>query len=61
MDNNQKQQAKLYIFIALSLITAMLAYTIESWRWGAAAFTVGFLLISIFTYFSIRKQDNGGE
>ena len=61
MDNNQKQQAKLYIFIALSLITAMLAYTIESWCWGAAAFTLGFVLIGIFTYFSIRKQDNGGE
>ena len=61
MDNNRKQQVQLYIFIGLSLITAMLAYTIESWRWGAAAFTLGFLLISIFTYFSIRKQHNGSE
>ena len=52
---------QLYIFIGLSLITAMLAYTIESWRWGAAAFTLGFLLISIFTYFSIRKQKGGSE
>ena len=61
MDNNRKQQVHLYIFIGLSLITAMLAYTIESWRWGAAAFTLGFLLISIFTYFSIRKQKSGSE
>ncbi|MCB0565533.1 MAG: hypothetical protein KDD01_14265 [Phaeodactylibacter sp.] len=61
MDNNRKQQVQLYIFIGLSLITAMLAYTIESWRWGAAAFTLGFLLISIFTYFSIRKQKGGSE
>ncbi|MCB0560444.1 MAG: hypothetical protein H6573_31140 [Lewinellaceae bacterium] len=61
MDNNRKQQVQLYIFIGLSVITAMLAYTIESWRWGAAAFTLGFLLISIFTYFSIRKQHNGSE
>ena len=52
---------QLYIFIGLSVITAMLAYTIESWRWGAAAFTLGFLLISIFTYFSIRKQKSGSE
>ena len=46
-----------YLFIGLSMITAILAYTIESWRWGGAAFGVGFLLIAALTYWSRKKPE----
>lgn len=56
MDKKKSRQTLFYLFIALSMITAVLAYTIESWRWGAAAFTVGFLLIAVITLVVLRKD-----
>ncbi|MCB0578545.1 MAG: hypothetical protein KDD10_04460 [Phaeodactylibacter sp.] len=61
MDQKKKRQLQLYLFIALSTVTAILAYTIESWRWGALAFTAGFLLIAIATVLAMRRQEKNEE
>ncbi|MCB0584906.1 MAG: hypothetical protein KDD06_06215 [Phaeodactylibacter sp.] len=57
MNKKKGQQLMVYLFIGLSMITAILAYTIESWRWGGAAFGVGFLLIAALTYWSRKKPE----
>ncbi len=54
----KKRQLQLYLFIALSTVTAIMAYTIESWRWGALAFTAGFLLIAVATLIIVRKENS---
>lgn len=61
VDQKKKRQLQLYLFIALSTVTAILAYTIESWRWGALAFTAGFLLIAIATVLAMRRQEKNEE
>lgn len=61
MNRNQGQQLMVYLFIALSVATAVLAYTIESWRWGGLAFTVGFFLIAIITLLSLRTKEGDEE
>ncbi|MCB0585252.1 MAG: hypothetical protein KDD06_08005 [Phaeodactylibacter sp.] len=61
MDKSKKRQLQLYLFLVLSVITAILAYTIEAWRWGAIAFTAGFLLIAVITLMAMRSNQEDEE
>ncbi|MBI1225968.1 MAG: hypothetical protein GC192_12100 [Bacteroidetes bacterium] len=56
--SESNRQKLAYLAIAVVSLASILAYTLESWRWGATIVGIGFLLIGLMIFFSPKDDAN---